>query len=586
MRGVTQKRLRALALATCLAAVAPCMVKAAGFAIDPDPSSPTLGDMLDRDTRGKPRPPLLPNLAPQRPSPTSTVAPVAPPPAPPQRPVSGAGITAPAMRATPAPEPKPRDAASAQRVERAAPPPRARSQERFNLPSDWPVLEDEQPRVRPKPALPVSAASPTDLPVSATPRLPRGAAVVNEKRAVARPRNAPVLPATPPLPPLSDERAAADSVQAPPSMEPSLQGRATEALPPGTPFAGSSLPGAFSPGAPSPVVTALPAAALPNAQTAPREGPLTPSAAGDAAAPTLSALPVPPRRDARQIALHPAGTADSRKLLRDPAITNAIEPRDDGEQEADRVPDVLPPVRPTLLAEAARPPDRPRPPLMPRSSATNPPEPQTTQRPQTPPVALPPLEEPARVVPRARQPEAPAKPPAIAPAPAVAPAQAPNDPDRFVYVIDQDLRQFITDFARRVGLRSDVAATVRGRLTRVKLPLEPTALLRDLEKRFDIEWLIEGEILKVASRSDLATRILPLGPVAYDDLIREMRAIDIDVTRYPLKRLTESNSVILTAPSAYVGRVAALLDTLRAGRSIGPELRIVRSGVSRKVEWE
>jgi type II secretory pathway component GspD/PulD (secretin) len=197
------------------------------------------------------------------------------------------------------------------------------------------------------------------------------------------------------------------------------------------------------------------------------------------------------------------------------------------------------------------------------------------------PVVLPPLEEPPRVAPRARAPEPPPKP--VMPPPV---QPAPVDPDRFVYVVDQDLRQFLTDFSRRVGLRADVAGTVRGRLTRVKLPLEPTALLKDLEKRFDLEWLIEGEILKVASRSDLATRILALGPVSYDDLIREMRGIDIDVARYPLKRLSESNSVIVTAPASYIGRVSALIDTLRAGRSVGPELRIVRHGVSRKVDWE
>ena len=258
-----------------------------------------------------------------------------------------------------------------------------------------------------------------------------------------------------------------------------------------------------------------------------------------------------------------------------------------------------------------------RDPVITHSSASQP-------APAAEPRALSKLEEPARGLPvraNSKVPEMPSAKPAqpenkVLPAPTVPskpvseinfppsskaePAnRAPSDPvqradepkaaadsERIVYVIDQDLRQFLTDFARRVGMRSDIAANVRGRLTKVKLPTEPAALLRELERRFDFEWLIEGEILKVSSRSDLATRILPLGSLTLDDLIREMKAVDIDVTRYPLRKLNDSNAVITTAPATYIGRVAALIDVLKAGKTVGPDLRIVRNGSSRKVEWD
>lgn len=371
-------------------------------------------------------------------------------------------------------------------------------------------------------------ASRPPKPVVATPHIPRQASVVLAPRLVARPR-LPVRPAQPPMP---------EDV----ALEPEMQ-----------------------------VVEVMP---LP---------------------PLIAPMPRPPRpSEVREVSLRTGPSVDER-LLRDPTITTqSIAP---------------PPASPEVAVEQPLPPARPQPPSVKQAEARVLPEPRQqraspvppappprpqfvaqaeTSPPRPVPVALPPLEEPPRVAPRQRAVE-PAPPPkavaAPAPQPVAASISAP-DGDRFVFVIDQDLRQFLTDFSRRVGLRADIQSAVRGRLTRVKLPVEPQALLRDLEKRFDIEWMIEGEILKVASRSDLATRILPLGPVPHDDLIREMRALDIDLTRYPMKRLSESNSVILTAPAGYIGRVAALVETLRAGRSVGPELRIVRSGVTKKVEWD
>jgi type II secretory pathway component GspD/PulD (secretin) len=161
-----------------------------------------------------------------------------------------------------------------------------------------------------------------------------------------------------------------------------------------------------------------------------------------------------------------------------------------------------------------------------------------------------------------------------------------NESGQFVVVMDQDLRSFLIDFARRIGLRSDIASNVRGRLTKLRLPAEPTALLRELEKRQDIEWVIEGEILKVSSRAELATRILPLGSVGYEELLRELRAIDLDVNRFPLRKLSDSNAIILTAPAAHVARISALIDALKIGKSVGPDLRIVKGGQSHKVSWD
>jgi hypothetical protein len=178
-------------------------------------------------------------------------------------------------------------------------------------------------------------------------------------------------------------------------------------------------------------------------------------------------------------------------------------------------------------------------------------------------------------------PKIPSPKPAEAPSTAAAPAEA-----AFVYVVDQDLRSFLNDLARRFGMRADIASGVRGRLAQTRLPAGPRELLRELASRFEIEWTIEGEVLKVSSRSELVTRILPLGSVSLQDWIRNLNAAGLDTERYAPTPMPGSQSVILTAPVSHLARAVAILDTLKTGREASSDMKIIRAGVTHKVVFE
>lgn len=156
----------------------------------------------------------------------------------------------------------------------------------------------------------------------------------------------------------------------------------------------------------------------------------------------------------------------------------------------------------------------------------------------------------------------------------------------FVFIVDQDLRSFLQDFARRYGLRADIASGIRGKLTQVKLPAQPRELLRELATRYEIEWTFEGEVLKVSSRSEMGTRVLPLGNVAFNDWISELNAAGLDTSRYTPIPMQGSKAAILTAPVTYLARAAAILEVLKTGREASSELRVIRAGVSQKVQFD
>lgn len=183
----------------------------------------------------------------------------------------------------------------------------------------------------------------------------------------------------------------------------------------------------------------------------------------------------------------------------------------------------------------------------------------------------------------------PGKPTALEAEAAAAPSAVANgnkaEPG-FVFIVDQDLRAFLQDFARRYGLRADIASGIRGKLTQVKLPSQPRELLRELATRYEIEWTFEGEVLKVSSRSEMGTRVLPLGNVAFNDWISELNAAGLDTSRYTPIPMQGSKAAILTAPVTYLARAAAILEVLKTGREASSELRIIRAGVSQKVQFD
>ncbi len=47
-----------------------------------------------------------------------------------------------------------------------------------------------------------------------------------------------------------------------------------------------------------------------------------------------------------------------------------------------------------------------------------------------------------------------------------------------------------------------------------------------------------------------------------------------------------SKAAILTAPVTYLARAAAILEVLKTGREASSELRVIRAGVSQKVQFD
>ncbi|GGH32004.1 hypothetical protein GCM10007036_43580 [Alsobacter metallidurans] len=168
--------------------------------------------------------------------------------------------------------------------------------------------------------------------------------------------------------------------------------------------------------------------------------------------------------------------------------------------------------------------------------------------------------------------------PSAPPPAAVAAARMQATPESgFVFVFEQDLRSFLADYCRHVGLRAEIDGAVRGRLSKVKLPLDFPMLMSELNGRFDIEWYLEGDSLRVTPRSELTTRVISLRSVRLEDLNEALKTSDLDPGRYPLRMVKDADAVIVRAPASYVSRIVAVVETLGRGNNDGV-IRVIRYG--------
>jgi type III secretion protein C len=149
---------------------------------------------------------------------------------------------------------------------------------------------------------------------------------------------------------------------------------------------------------------------------------------------------------------------------------------------------------------------------------------------------------------------------------------APWEARRFDYaVVDQDLRELLVEFGRRVGLGVSVSDAVRGRV-RGRLPsLPPRELLGHLAAVHGFDWFVDGATLHVSTMGESTSRLVDLGPVPAGELEEALRALGILDPRWPLRAAGGGLGLALIAgPPRYVSLVEQTLAAL-ARRPRRPE---------------
>lgn len=149
------------------------------------------------------------------------------------------------------------------------------------------------------------------------------------------------------------------------------------------------------------------------------------------------------------------------------------------------------------------------------------------------------------------------------PAPAAsAPIPWGNEPISYT-VVDQDLRDLLTEFGTRIGVPVRVSEAVKARVRGRLPPAPPREFLERLSQIYGLEWFYDGGTLWVTAAAEDQSKLLRLGPVEFGQLSDAMGSMGISDTRWPLRASTDAGLVMVNGPPRYVTMTEQMLQALQ-----------------------
>lgn len=129
-------------------------------------------------------------------------------------------------------------------------------------------------------------------------------------------------------------------------------------------------------------------------------------------------------------------------------------------------------------------------------------------------------------------------------------------------VVDQDLRQTLTEFGRNLGLIVEMSDNVHGRVR--DMPASPSAgaFLERLAAAHDLVWYLDGSVLHVATAAEVSSKTLPLKGVGPERLRQAMARIGASDPRFGVAADPKTGLVSVTGPPGYITLVAQTIDAL------------------------
>jgi type II secretory pathway component GspD/PulD (secretin) len=154
-------------------------------------------------------------------------------------------------------------------------------------------------------------------------------------------------------------------------------------------------------------------------------------------------------------------------------------------------------------------------------------------------------------------------------------------------VIDQDIRDVLTEFGRNMNIPVKISDQVKGR---IHGPLDITTaeqFLKNICASLGLVWYFDGSVMHVNVASEIETAFIDLGRLPPQELSDKLLKLGYADARYPLKTTTNADVVSVSGPPPYLSlvrqTVAAMLRSApRPAREESvpdePRVRVFRGG--------
>jgi type II secretory pathway component GspD/PulD (secretin) len=153
----------------------------------------------------------------------------------------------------------------------------------------------------------------------------------------------------------------------------------------------------------------------------------------------------------------------------------------------------------------------------------------------------------------------------------IAPVQAlepkwPPGPYKYL-VIDQDIRDVLTEFGRHIDAPVEVSDQVNGRL-RGGLPAATAKeFLNKLCESYGLVWYFDGTTLHINAKTEIKTLLINTGGLPPDQLAARLNALGIADPRFPVRSTTNGDIVSVSGPPPFVALVRQTLTAMASAAS-------------------
>jgi type III secretion protein C len=142
-------------------------------------------------------------------------------------------------------------------------------------------------------------------------------------------------------------------------------------------------------------------------------------------------------------------------------------------------------------------------------------------------------------------------------------------------VIDQDIKDVLTEFGRNIGVPIEVSDQVKGRL-RGRLQVGTAKeFLNKLCESYGLIWYFDGATLHVNAKTEVKTELINIGRLPSNQLTTRLNALGIADPRFPVRGTPNGGVVSVSGPPSYVALVRQTLTAMAHAASTREDMQRV-----------
>jgi type III secretion protein C len=149
----------------------------------------------------------------------------------------------------------------------------------------------------------------------------------------------------------------------------------------------------------------------------------------------------------------------------------------------------------------------------------------------------------------------------------------PPGPYKYV-VIEQDLKNALTEFGRNIDVPVKVSDEVKGKLRGDLGSGTAEEFFKRLTANYGLVWYFDGSVLHVNAASELRTEVIDLGWILPTDVVSKLSKLGIADSRYPIRTAAGSSVISVSGPPPYIALVRQTLIAMARQVPQGEDNRV------------